>query len=244
VSYNLYPGLKKILEDKRLCRFGVPANEYEEFLKAEQFVVDLRGFSEEEKNQVIDTYNDLVEMGLDKLPYEKCVIHSLRRILHNDGVPIDKPYDLVQSYYFFKEGVGGVCALFPDQQELLDTLHNCKTEPRFIKEIQSLIVITKMNLVVSLATRNIIKERHEPRKPINRLTGLAHKRGSGGYTLIRPPESHEIEGGHSGIKVRPHFRRGHIRKLDPDDRARWIWVSPCFINGEPEIARKAYLVTS
>jgi hypothetical protein len=97
------------------------------------------------------------------------------------------------------------------------------------------------SFLVMLATRGIVKERHEIKKSQQLTDNKPHKKGSGGYTIIRTPEAHEIEGG-THASPRPHFRRGHIRKLDPEDKTRWIWVSSCFVNGEPEVARKSYLV--
>ena len=51
-TYNLYPGLKQLLEDKRTSRFGVPPEEYNNYLNAEQFVVDCRGIGKKGINDI------------------------------------------------------------------------------------------------------------------------------------------------------------------------------------------------
>ena len=241
-TYQLFPGLKQILEDKRIRRFGVPEFDYQNYLMAEQFVVDMRPMSEyETRKQISETYDALAEMSLDCPPCENFLIHTIEE----DSLG----KTAIVSYYFTINDLNGkskltgnirnIVLLFESEQSL--SFAHSKTQ-----EIKNVLTERShwamIQLIVMLATTGTIKEKHDP-KPSHLLSGgKPHKKGSGGYTIIRSPEAHELAGGGSGRTVRPHFRRGHIRKLDPLDKTRWVWVSPCFIHGEPEVQRKAYLV--
>jgi hypothetical protein len=245
-TYNLFPGLKQILEDKRILRYGVPDAEYQNYLKAEQFVVDMRNMTEPELDDIEKTFNDLSAMGLSSPPYDNFVIHTINQYQ-------GKYYDVVRDYtgsdiqiltFYVYRGCllndqRNILALFPSEENYRTALAVHEKLKAFysMKSHESLA-----KLIVMLATRNIVKERKEPKASQAPVNGKPHKKGSGGYTLLRPPEAHEVgDGTGTHASPRPHFRRGHIRKLHPEEKARWIFVAPCFVNGEPEVMRKAYL---
>ena len=236
-TYQLFPGLKQILEDKRIRKFGLPKDEYNNYLMAEQFVVDMRPISEyETRKQMLETYDDLNELSLGSPPFDNFIIHTIEE---------DKSGKIVIiSYYFSKGNLDGdmrnIILLFESDFAYQSAYQRHEELKDVLSERSRWAMVF---LVVMLSTTGIIKNRIECKKsqmPSN--NGWPHKKGSGGYTIIRAPEAHELTGGHSGAIVRPHFRRGHIRKLHPEDKARWVWVRPCFIHGEPEVQRKAYLV--
>ena len=225
-TYNLYPGLKQILEDKRIKRFGVPGEEYNNYLLAEQFVLDVRFETDEEIIGRNYTYNDLKELGLENPPYNNLIIHTLG----NKGA---------LTFYYYN---GTFCACVENKEQAIKLNQNILFDGETKKNFNLLAAVNLQDLVVMLATKNSIKQKHEPRlsqKPIN---GKPHKKGSGAYTLIRRPYEYELTGETTGLKKRAHFRRGHIRKLHPTDKLKWVWVSPCFVNGETSIARTSYLV--
>lgn len=242
-TYNLFPELRRILEDKRIKKYGVEDHQYEDYLMAEQFALDLRNLSDDDIVALESTYADLEELNLDKLPYEKIVIHVLSEASDPDILGSKK--EIIISYFFQEEKnkLADYSIIFDSEETMRRTVEIYKKHDPAKKKLGGIFRTVKLSLIVMLATRNAIKEYHEARKPPNRLTGKSHKRGSGGYTIIRCPEYNEIEGGEgSGTKKRPHLRRGHIRKLHPTEKTKWIWVAPCFVNGEPEVRRTSYLV--
>lgn len=239
MSYALFPGLKQILEDKRIKRFGVPKELMQQYLSAEQFVIDVRTsipnsifFSEKDTRAIADTAQELFDIGLYKTPLDIFVVHE---ITENHAKE-----QFILSFLFVGNGKDDSYESYflSETQKGIELMQGKEAKEEFIREgmwgLQALIVL--------LNTTGTIKEKRETKKSREPIKGRAHKKGSGGYTIIRPPEAHELEGCQTGNKVRPHFRRGHIRKLDPENKTKWIWVSPCFIHGEPETARKAYLV--
>ena len=246
MTYNLCPGLKQVLEDKRLRRFGVPKNEYANYLMAEQFVVDCRDLSDEELDDIHATYDDLAEMGLTLPPYPNIVFHVIWRFKRDGHPDKDNIISLYQTHNMKTGAQEEIRSFALSGEPFLNSEGNAdESEDGFeIDQAGHWLEDSRIKLLVMLATKNIIKDKHEVKHSQKAISGFPHKKGSGGYTIIRTPETHEIEGGAStGKHTRPHFRRGHIRRLDPNDKMRWIMVSPCFVNGEPEVARKAYLVT-
>lgn len=227
---NLIPGLKQVLEDKRIRRFGVPEAERENYLRGESFVVDC-GLTDDEVDDVKETYKDLHELGLAASPCPYFVLHMVSRA---EFWAKGKGPDILHSMYVCGENIYHLAESESEWRYLNNRL--IKNNNFFISNIQ--------NLIVLLATRGIEKNRKAP--PTNRMMtaeNKAHKKGCGGYTIIRRPITIATSPeGDAAFTKRPHFRRGHIRKYHPDDKTRWTWVSPCFINGEPEIQRKAYLV--
>lgn len=226
--------MKHILNDKRILRFGVSGNDYQDYLMAEQFVIDVRGYNQQEHTDIKATFDDLQELKLAKLPYSKIVLHVI--------IPI-KTGDEVFSFFIHQSDEKMLRFIFLSDNEIMSldkrkALNNPVEKEKHGVQINNFVA----KLIVFLATRNIIKKHHDVKKSQRSMNDKSHKRGSGGYTIIRRPEAHEIsEGDGTGNKKRPHFRRGHIRRLHPEDKTKWIWVSPCFINVEPEVQRIAYL---
>lgn len=234
-TYNLFPGLKQILEDKRIRRFGVPEAEFQNYLRAEQFVIDMRGYTNEDWTAASETYNDLRELNLDKPPCDQYVLHIL-------VAPEGRSEAVWSQFWRAKERV------YPmyQKQESLDEQLRRMRDPEIKKEITEYLALGHERFIVMLATRGVDKHKYEvprSRKLLSDL-GKAHKKGTGGYTIIRTPIDTHNESGETDSTKRPHFRRGHIRKYAPEDKTRWVWVQSCFVNGEPEVQRKAYLVAA
>lgn len=237
MAYNLFPGLKQILDDKRIRRFGVPKEEYQNYLMAEQFVVDLRGCDDKSIKEMENSFLDFREYGLTLPPCQRFVLHSI--------VPsYDKKSSCIASYFcYFNGDEGTFDPIFENEKYYVNFKQQLLSHPSLSRYLGEACGIAYEYLIVMLSTLGVIKERHEIKKSQLPANNKPHKKGSGGYTIIRPPEAHEIKGG-SHASPRPHFRRGHIRKLHPEDKTRWIFVSPCFVNGEPEVVRKSYLVAA
>ena len=235
-TYNLYPGLKRILEDKRIKSFGVPEEHHKDYLSAEQFFLDTRGLDREEIDDIHATYGDLALLNLNLLPVNNLVLHVLYEAVAGPNI-------LTMFSPRANEGVianeKSLCYLLCENSEEMKALEDIFKEDsnheRFARHCFE-------QLIVMLATKGAIKEKHEIRKSQKGLEANPHKKGSGGYTIVRPPRAYELSDNLTGRTVRPHFRRGHIRKLHPEDKTKWIWVSSCFIHGEPEVQRTAYLV--
>lgn len=224
-------GFKNTLEDKRILRFGVPDCLYKDYLLAEQFVVDIDFFRDDKMiGEISATYDDLVELGLDKPPFEKYVVHAV-----SDGLVIssfvDRPIQI-------SEERNGIYPLYEEQH--YEKIKNGINDERD-QLYKDCAILASVGLVVFLATNNVNKERHIIKTSQDSKNGIPHKKGSGGYTILSAPVRGDGSGCHAGTTVRPHFRRGHIRRLNPLDKSRWVWVSPCFIHGEPETQRVAYI---
>ena len=217
-----------------------------DYLLAEQFVLDLRNITSDDAFELDKTYDDLEAMGLAKLPYDKVVVHTLSKTENKKDPKLEGNYsEAILSWFLYPdpddENKARSNCLFSSKEQLINTLKEFNDDESFRTNTRNYLRTVKRSLITMLATKNAIKERHDAKQSQQAVDGKPHKKGSGGYTIIRPPESHEVEGGTHG-SPRPHLRRGHIRKLHPEDKTRWVWVSPCFVNGEPEVARKAYLL--
>lgn len=230
-SYNIYPELKRIIEDKRIKGRRLSKELYNDYLNAEQFILDCRSLTDQEINDMSATMKDLAFLGLDKPPCINYVLHSIVQINNNPKII---------SVYIHNGEYKYLIAELYEAELLMDQF--IKYGDNVSKIANTTGVLADMQLIVMLATKGCIKEYHECKKSQCTINGKPHKKGSGGYTIIRPPEANEISMNHLGYSIRPHFRRGHIRRLDPLDKTKWIWVSPCFIHGETKTNRKAYLV--
>lgn len=254
MTYQLFQGLKQILDDKRIRRFGVPDGLYNQYLLANQFVVDERALKTEELLDVLETFNHLDEYGLAKEPFDYFIIHAIRTLKNvketiavKENPEIAKELDgkqIIDSTFWFREDGHLYFIILSETYEMQERMKEFRNNPKYHEEAENdraYNIGIMRKLIVFLATKGVIKDIHECKKSQQLVNGKPHKKGSGGYTIIRPPEPHELAGG-AHASPRPHFRRGHIRKIDPDDKTRWVFVQPCFVNGEPEISRKAYLV--
>lgn len=234
MTYANFPQLKRILSDKRIRRFGVAAERHNDYLMCEQFVIDLRDFTAEDIKEMDKTFLEMKEFGLASPPYDCFVIHAICKLPTWEHATI-------QSMFCFKQNGRLVFdALFDNEREKSLFDQYC-TDPEDKYNAQVAAGLFYEKLLVMLATRGAIRERHEVRRSQTSVGGKPHKRGSGGYTIIRPPEAHEIAGG-THASPRPHLRRGHIRRYDPIDKTKWVWIEPCFVNGEQPERRQAYLV--
>lgn len=232
--------LKEILADKRIRGWGVPEDEWQNYLMAETFVIDFRNVSLEE---TIQTYNGLVDMGLNNPPYERFVLHVIATFTKDEDDNTVAPHDGIISFYRFTiDNVpkwGWIC---DDEEKLRDRMKKCNEIKDVKNHFTNICNTAKMVLYVMLATRNVVKEYHNPPKAQRGNTSAARKRGSGGYTIVRPPRADEMPNYVAGgvhASPRPHLRRGHVRHFEDGSTT---WVSPCFVNGEPIEARKAYIV--
>jgi hypothetical protein len=230
-----FPGLKQIIDDKRIKRYGVWDEDYQDYLKAESFVIDMREYTEEEFEDIHKTYVDLETLNLHKGPCEKYVLHAIVKDV--GGV------ERIVSYFFLRENEFDV--LFDNDREEKEHSNVFDKNEKYKENTVGYATLVRNRFIVLLATNFIEKNRYEASK--NRIIEneeKAHKKGSGACTIIQIPGISSGGGGNVPpmFTMRPHFRRGHIRKFHPEDRTRWVWVSPCFIHAEPEIRRKAYLV--
>lgn len=105
-------------------------------------------------------------------------------------------------------------------------------------------------LITLLATRNVVKSRHE-----NKLAklgiGKAHKHRY--TTTLSLPREAENDPAHTpvetGREMAPHLRRGHIRRQHYGPRnsfIKTIWIEPVFVNADKEFVskRQAYNVSN
>lgn len=234
-TYNLYPELKRICEDKRIRCLGVWDEDYQDYLRSESFALDMRGYTKKEWSDVKATYLDLELLKINNPPCEKMILHAI--VKDENGVQ--------RIISFFLLGSNKFDQIFENKELFDEHTDRRENEKGYDSRFLNYAAITYERFIVLLATRGIEKH-HTPLSSRKRslLRGEIHKKGTGGYTIIqRPGISTDGQGNVPPLyKVRPHFRRGHIRKFHSEDKTKWVWVSPCFINGEPEVQRKAYLV--
>lgn len=232
-AYNLFPGLKQILEDKRIRRFGVPEAEYQNYLRAEQFVIDMRGYTEEEWKDVVLTYEDLKSLNLNAPPYESFVLHVV--------APNQNMDERIFSVFSAREDAFFI--IYESENSLRAHKKAIHDEKNYKQEVEDYLQLVMSRLIVLLATRGVDKSAHKmPSSRFMTAENGTHKKGVGGYTIIGRPHAVTSPDGDPCRRIRAHFRRGHIRKYAPEDKTRWVYVQSCFVNGEPEVQRKAYLV--
>ena len=227
--------LKEILADKRIRRFGVPDSEYQNYLNAEQFVLDMRGFTNKDGIELAETYIAMRDFGIVNPPFDRFVVHAICDVPPHDCV-------ISSAYFSCKEDCVYFDELFEGKTQYESFILECSSSKLFTKSCRNHGGILYNKLIVMLSTRNAVKEHYNPPKAQRGNTSAARKRGSGGYTIVRPPRADEMPNyvaGGSHASPRPHLRRGHVRHFEDGSTT---WVSPCFVNGEPIEARKAYIV--
>lgn len=96
-------------------------------------------------------------------------------------------------------------------------------------------------LLTVLATKGTEVERRRGRL-VKTSTG---KQRSKGINFVKIGKVYDVRTGEmisvSGCKVRPHFRRGYLRRKKLTDELPTIWVSPCFVNGATEHTGRVYI---
>ena len=244
MTYHIPPTLKRILEDKRVRGYGIPTELYQIYLSCEQFVINASDYTLDDHKNIVKTFNDMKELELHFPPYNDFVLHIIAPYVVIGRTIVSIFYHGTHAQNTQSTPINFF--LLSESEKEVETLHLMLEKEVFSKELNSIAGVFLTKFVVTLATRNIVKEHHECKKSQQPHKGRPHKKGSSGYTILCAPEAHEVGDGTKigGWHPRPHFRRGHIRKLHPEDKTRWVWVSPCFVNGEPETARKSYLVAS
>lgn len=105
----------------------------------------------------------------------------------------------------------------------------------------------KRVLVVLLATKNIVKV-----KTKDKLAALGIGKGKNSNhrpiyttTLSLPQYVSNPSGKSPGLTLRPHLRRGHIRRQHHGPKMEFIktiWIEPCFVNADEDFVseRSAY----
>lgn len=208
------------------------------FMKAETFVIDASSYVCDEKaNDILATYKDMEELGINKPPYNDLIVYLVVDNKDNPGI-------------FFRGIFLMVNPKWPDIAENEKALDFVLLAPHETEERYKELLLDEQEcrneadtaitvLIVLLATRGIITER----KTSHTITSRT-KSGTGGITYLSAPQYISDSNGHSGISCRPHLRRGHIRRQHygiGNTLEKKIWVEPCFVNGEPEQAREAYV---
>jgi hypothetical protein len=240
------------------------------------FVLSDEVWSSIDYNEIYSTYKDMKEMGLDKPPCEKFAVcinaNFIRKLadfagtnLTGDllGVEWEKTFcNLVVHFNCKKDGIDGFSAqmFLVKNNEYFDfnvALEFMKRTGRFDLYIANsdwakfLMGGVVMVLIVTLATRNAIKE-PKISGAMKRLIGKKTLKQNYGYvTTISVGKIYETEAspntGTPLYKRRTHLRRGHIRNQTyGPDRAfmKKIFIEPVFVNADENWVetRKAYKV--
>lgn len=227
--------------------------------KRELFIIGSDAWAALDPKEVRATVADLKELGLYKLPYAAVDVglpyHEVVRVTGPDGKPandnkfingvhrdIPKHFDGalvlfedvraekpdyptsvqfadIRRKYYFNRQVGGVALKIDGTVD--------EETPNFVKDI----------LIVLLATKNAVKTRTK-----DKLAALGigkHKNRHVYTTTITLPKVLEEDAEHkpTGLHVRPHLRRGHIRRQHygpARELIKKVWIDPVFVNADKD----------
>lgn len=217
--------------------------------------------SEEELNA---TFADMEKLGIANDPYDEYDIRvpewKAMSVTRKDGTkfqPSDTGHELVLRYQptgndIFIEGKTAMRSLFEFVKDEIDNGKNAeKALDWHQQQTSKMLGQYRKLLIVLLGTRNIVKE--IKRSGLARLgIGKSKKRYEYTTTLkigrIEIEAETETASSSTGIKVRPHLRRGHIRnqRFGPNNELKTqIWIKPVFVNADQQWigARTAYNVS-
>lgn len=209
----------------------IPAHERVKFMKAETFIMDFDDF-QHNKEDIRDTYLDMVELKINRLPYDRQLIMT-RRVENGEDkyLPIyafSVPDCLPGAFIF----LGNAKALGPVYDEKVEM------------EIRGIGTSIMASLIVMLATKGIVHLDIGNKRTRLGIGKESKTLGTGKYTMLRP--SRALYGSEDGMgsPKRPHFRRGHIRNQrcgEGNNDTKKVWIEPVFVNGATESDREAYV---
>ena len=215
---------------------------------AEKFYLSNELLDAVDGDDVRATYNDMVELDIARGPFpEYQIVTNYARLVkvrgkeytHEEMQDISR-WSLVSEYK--NDELVECWIVWPETPHrrvaLSKMLKDVELQdPESVSEsMEQMDVVTgalSQILIVALATRNHVARRTKNQGILNRH-GIPHGRKEY-VTMIFPPETGDSDGDGTGT-VRPHLRRGHIRRqrYGPQlqfERKRWI--EPVFVNAHP-----------
>lgn len=239
-------------------------------MKSQLFVFGVELLSAMEPEEVEATYKDMIELKINKPPFSEFTIQlpygkTFRRILLADSdlvvdEDLDVPFRLVYKISNLNDTQANInCTFMAAYKDRPWKFYNYidGLMARKDLDIQARDILTKTcyhvsayylsYLIVLLATRNVERVMSH-----NRLAKFG--RGKQDYEYVttlkigKITEYEDRPANMTGLTVRPHLRRGHVRRQHYGPNMTYIkkiFVQPVFVNGyRPEDdKRKAYNVS-
>jgi hypothetical protein len=204
---------------------------------AHLFKINSKDFAGEDGKltDALKTFDDMVRLGIAKLPYDPCAIQIVDGWNYTFLVKGTIPNGL---HFRLKDGDGQ----FIDKEKMSDPTGATMPMPRAAYYFVAL-------LIVALATRGVQK-RVTQNKRAGLGIGKKHNREYRTITYIRAPIIGVRGDRRNGVpsrEVRAHFRRGHVRMqhYGPGNaQVKQIWIEPCFVNGDGEYVERDFYQVS
>ena len=239
-------------------------------MKSQLFILDMNMLDAMEPEEVEATWDDMVELGINKAPYDSFTIQLpygpafAKMIFHQEPTNLDMKgalsVPLRLSYQITGETVETAhvkCGFYLQGKNgtFFNYIDNIMSKPDVDQQAADILTKTASRaaswyltyLIVALATKNVV--RHVTH---NRLAKFG--RGKQDYEYVTTLKMGVLIEDDSlphpsGEVRRPHLRRGHVRnqRYGPSfSYSRKVFIAPIFVNGYVEGAhddRRAYNVS-
>lgn len=215
------------------------------------FIISTPLYKSFDRSAVLSSFKDMEDLGIAKYPFPKLSIRvqcNLVLVCENgQGWPDDQTITL-----HYENGEFQTASLEENRRllpvhDIVGKLHSFNTpgETRAANDISELAKTILKALIVALATKNVEKTITK-----NSLAKFGVGKNKSPYTTTlsigKVTENEQSTG--SGRTIRPHLRRGHIRRQHygpGHEFVKSIWIEPVIVNcdlPEEPLIRQAYNV--
>lgn len=205
---------------------------------------------------IVDTYYDMAELGINKLPYPLTDISiptsismdEVNRLKAGDtrafvfGHP-NQPnaWNCEVTFRFRDEECYQIIVSNPSGSQWIIGSNGTIKSKDYLRDAETY----KHCLVVLLAVKAVIKTRVKDKLAALGIGKNKTTRAIYTTTLSLPIQFQSSANRHdvNGLSLRPHLRRGHIRRQRHGPKLEFIkkiWIEPCFVNSDEEYVSQRF----